>query len=131
LLTDSNPYSESQFKALKYRLEFPERFGSLEDARAHCQRFFHWYNQEHRHSGIALMTPHAVHYGIAETLQAQRAQTLQRAFTAQPLRFKGRTPQPPELPQAPWINPPKEETTTADITNTCSLISCNQVFHND
>jgi putative transposase len=130
-VSDDNPYSESQFKTLKYRPEFPERFGSLEDARAHCQRFFRWYNDEHRHSGIALMTPHAVHYGIAETLQAQRAQTLQRAFTAQPLRFKGRTPEPPELPQAAWINPPKKETTTADITNTCSLISCNRVSHND
>ena len=62
-VSDDNPYSESQFKTLKYRPEFPERFGSLEDARAHCQRFFHWYNHEHRHSGIALMTPHAVHHG--------------------------------------------------------------------
>lgn len=108
-VSDDNPYSESQFKTLKYRPEFPERFGSLEDARAHCQRFFHWYNNQHRHSGIALMTPYAVHYGIADTLQVQRAQTLQRAFTAQPIRFKGRAPQPPELPQAAWINPPKKE----------------------
>jgi putative transposase len=130
-VSDDNPYSESQFKTLKYRPEFPERFGSLEDARAHCQRFFHWYNHEHRHSGIALMTPHAVHYGVADILQAQRAQTLQRAFTAQPLRFKGRAPQPPELPRAVWINPPKKETTAADITNTGSLISHDQVFHND
>jgi putative transposase len=130
-VSDDNPYSESQFKTLKYRPEFPERFGSLEDARAHCQRFFHWYNHKHRHSGIALMTPHAVHYGVADTLQAQRAQTLQRAFTAQPLRFKGRAPQPPELPQAVWINPPKKETTATDITNTGSLISHDQVFHSD
>jgi putative transposase len=130
-VSDDNPYSESQFKTLKYRPEFPERFGSLEDARAHCRSFFHWYNHEHRHSGIALMTPHAVHYGIAETLQAQRAQTLQRAFAAQPLRFKGRTPQPPELPRAAWINPPKKEATTTDITNTCSLISISQVSQSD
>lgn len=130
-VSDDNPYSESQFKTLKYRPEFPGRFGSLEDARAHCRRFFHWYNHEHRHSGIALMTPHAVHYGSAETLQMQRAQTLQRAFAEQPLRFKGRTPQPPQLPQAAWINPPKKETTTTEITNTRSLISCNQVSQND
>lgn len=108
-VSDDNPYSESQFKTLKYRPEFPERFGSLEDARAHCQRFFHWYNNQHRHSGIALMTPYAVHHGIADTLQVHRAQTLQRAFTAQPMRFKGRPPQPPELPRAAWINPPKKE----------------------
>jgi putative transposase len=130
-VSDDNPYSESQFKTLKYRPEFPERFGSLEDARAHCQRFFHWYNHQHRHSGIALMTPHAVHYGIADALQAQRAQTLQRAFAAQPLRFKGRTPQPPELPRAAWINPPKKEITADDITSTCSLISRDQVSQND
>lgn len=108
-VSDDNPYSESQFKTLKYRPEFPERFGSLEDARAHCQRFFHWYNNQHRHSGIALMTPYAVHHGIADTLQVHRTQTLQRAFIAQPMRFKGRTPQPPELPCAAWINPPKKE----------------------
>ena len=107
-VSDDNPYSESQFKTLKYRPEFPERFGSLEDARAHCQRFFHWYNHAHRHSGIGLMTPHAVHYGAAEILHAQRTQTLQLAYAAQPLRFKGRIPQPPTLPTAAWINPPKE-----------------------
>lgn len=109
-VSDDNPYSESQFKTLKYRPEFPERFGSIEDARAHCQHFFRWYNHEHRHSGIGLMTPHAVHSGTAETLHAQRAQTLQLAYAAQPLRFKGRTPQPPPLPRAAWINPPKENT---------------------
>ena len=72
-VSDDNPYSESQFKTLKYRPDFPERFGSLEDARAHCQRFFHWYNNVHRHSGIGLMTPHAVHYGTAEALQVSSA----------------------------------------------------------
>lgn len=92
----------------KYRPEFPERFGSLGDARTDCQGFFHWYNHEHRHSGIGLMTPHAVHYGIAEALHQQRARTLQLAHDAQPLRFKGRLPQPPALPTADWINPPKQ-----------------------
>jgi putative transposase len=130
-VSDDNPYSESQFKTLKYRPEFPDRFGSIEDARAHCQHFFRWYNHEHRHSGIALMTPHAVHYGIADTLQAQRAQTLQLAYAAQPVRFKGRTPQPPALPTAAWINPPKKETATTEILNPCSLISSNQVSQSD
>ena len=129
-VSDDNPYSESQFKTLKYRPEFPERFGSIEDARAHCQRFFSWYNQEHRHSGIGLMTPQAVHSGIAETLHAQRAQTLQLAYAAQPLRFKGRTPQPPPLPRAAWINPPKENTARRN-PNDCSLISINRVSQSD
>ena len=130
-VSDDNPYSESQFKTLKYRPEFPERFGSLEDARAHCQGFFHWYNHEHHHSGIGLMTPYAIHCGIADALHAQRAQTLQLAYAAQPLRFKGRMPTPPALPTAAWINPPKKETTTAAIINTCSLNSSDQVSQSD
>ena len=130
-VSDDNPYSESQFKTLKYRPQFPERFGSLQDARAHCQGFFHWYNHEHRHSGIGLMTPHAVHYGIAAALRTQRAQTLQLAYEAQPMRFKGRLPQPPALPTAAWINPPKKEITTPSIDNTRSLNSCNQVSQSD
>jgi putative transposase len=130
-VSDDNPYSESQFKTLKYRPEFPERFGSIEDARAHCQRFFHWYNHEHRHSGIGLMTPHAVHNGVADALQAQRTQTLQLAYAAQPLRFKGRIPQPPALPTAAWINPPKKEAVTTATINSCSLISSNRVSQND
>lgn len=129
-VSDDNPYSESQFKTLKYRPDFPARFGSLEDARAHCQRFFHWYNHEHRHSGIGLMSPHVVHYGTAEVLQAQRAQTLQLAYAAQPLRFKGRMPRPPALPTAAWINPPKE-TISARNTDPCTVISINQVSQSD
>jgi putative transposase len=130
-VSDDNPYSESQFKTLKYRPEFPERFGSIEDARAHCQRFFHWYNHEHRHSGIGLMTPRDVHYGIANTLHAQRAQTLQLAYAAQPLRFKGRPPTPPALPTAAWINSPKKETAPTATINLCSLNSSNRVSQND
>jgi putative transposase len=129
-VSDDNPYSESQFKTLKYRPDFPERFGSLEDARAHCQRFFHWYNSDHHHSGIGLMTPHAVHYGTAETMQVQRAHVLQQAYEANPLRFKGRLPQPPALPTAAWINPPKEATPPENHTP-CSLISVNRVSQND
>lgn len=109
-VSDDNPFSEAQFKTLKYRPEFPARFGSIEDARAHCQRFFAWYNGEHRHSGIGFMTPEAVHYGQANALQCQRAETLNAAFRANPKRFKGNAPQPPKRPVAAWINPPKKET---------------------
>ncbi len=111
-VSDDNPYSEAQFKTLKYRPEFPERFGSIEDARAHCQRFFLWYNGAHCHSGIGFMTPESVHYGRAQALFEQRADTLDIAFLANPNRFKGRAPQPPRLPTAVWINPPEQETTT-------------------
>ncbi len=122
-VSDDNPYSEAQFKTLKYRPDFPERFGSIEDARAHCQRFFHWYNREHRHGGIGLMTPASVHEGTAAAIRAQRALTLDAAFAAHPRRFKGIAPQPPQLPTAAWINPPKKETTSPSITPPCSIIS--------
>lgn len=108
-VSDDNPYSEAQFKTLKYRPDFPERFGSIEDARAHCQPFFTWYNRVHRHSGIGYMTPEAVHYGHAPAFFKQRAATLDAAFIANPKRFKGNAPRPPELPIAAWINPPKKE----------------------
>ena len=129
-VSDDNPYSESQFKTLKYRPDFPERFGSLEDARAHCQRFFYWYNNVHRHSGIGLMTPHAVHYGAAEALQVQRGQVLQQAYEANPLRFKGCIPQPPALPTAAWINPPKENTSPRN-TDPSTAITVNRVSQSD
>jgi len=107
-VSDDNPYSEAQFKTLKYRPDFPDRFGSIEDARAHCQKFFHWYNNEHRHGGIGLMAPAAVHHGTATALTEQRAITLDAAFAAHPIRFKGVAPKPPPLPTAAWINPPKK-----------------------
>src|SRR5882762_5712236 len=91
-ISDDNPYSEAQFKTLKYRPDFPERFGSIQDARAHCQTFFEWYNTIHRHSGIGYMTPHAVHYDEAFALNLQRAETLNAAFIAHPRRFRGITP---------------------------------------
>lgn len=111
-MTYSNPYSEAQFKILKYRPDFPERFGSIEDARAHCQHFFRWYNTVHRHSGIALITPEAVHYETAVDLTVQHAVTLDAAFAANPNRFKGLAPKPPQLPAAAWINPPKKDSTS-------------------
>jgi putative transposase len=115
-VSDDNPYSEAQFKTMKYRPDFPERFGCLEDARAHCQTFFPWYNAVHRHSGIGYMTPETVHYGRATALTQERADTLSVAFQANPMRFKGKFPNPPKLPTAAWINPPMKETTAARIT---------------
>jgi putative transposase len=121
-ISDDNPFSEAQFKTLKYRPDFPERFGSIEDARAHCQAFFDWYNTAHRHSGIGYMTPHAVHHHEAVALNLQRAETLNAAFIAHPRRFRGIVPKPPALPTAAWINPPKtKEITPLTLNNTCTL----------
>jgi putative transposase len=122
-VSDDNPYSEAHFKTLKYRPDFPARFGSIEDARAHCREFFQWYNTEHRHSGIALMPPDAVHYGRSAMLTEQRGVTLNAAFVAHPARFKGVAPRPPTVPLAAWINPPKKENTAPTITPICSLNS--------
>ena len=106
--SSDNPYSESNFKTLKYRPEFPARFDDIEHARAHCRQFFRWYNHEHRHSGIGLMTPAAVHHGRAPALHAARACVLEAAYAAHPERFVRKPPVPPELPTAAWINKPKE-----------------------
>jgi putative transposase len=108
-VSDDNPYSESQFKTLKYRPDFPARFGSIQDARAFCREFFPWYNHEHRHSGIGLMTPAMVHYGKAEQISSQRQVVLASAFDAHPERFVRGAPTPPSLPKAAWINKPKVE----------------------
>jgi putative transposase len=108
--SNDNPYSEAQFKTLKYRPEFPDRFGSIEDGRAFCRRFFYWYNHQHRHSGIALHTPAAVHFGDAERLQVKRAHVLETAYATHPERFVRHTPVPPPLPGAAWINKPTEVT---------------------
>jgi putative transposase len=105
--SDDNPYSEAQFKTLKYRPDFPDRFGSIEDARSFCQGFFPWYNQEHRHSGIGLLTPEAVHYGLAQHVQKARSEILRIAYEAHPERFVKRIPVPPAIPEAVWINKPK------------------------
>src|SRR3989442_2067907 len=85
-VSNDNPFSEAQFKTLKYRPEFPERFGSIEDARAHGRIFFSWYNTEHRHSGIGLLTPEDVHYGRAAHRVAARAEVLALAYAAHPER---------------------------------------------
>ncbi len=106
-ISDDNPYSEAQFKTLKYRPDFPERFGSLEDARAFCQGFFPWYNMEHHHSGVGLMTPQVVHYGLAQDAFKAREKVLLAAYEEHPERFVRKVPIPLSLPQAAWINPPK------------------------
>ncbi len=108
-VSNDNPFSESQFKTMKYRPEFPGRFGSIEDARSSSQRFFDWYNNEHRHSGIAMLTPATVHYGLEKQVLAQRAAALMAAFKKHPERFVNKIPQPRKLPKAVWINPPKTE----------------------
>jgi putative transposase len=108
-VSNDNPYSESQFKTLKYCPAFPDRFGSIQDSRSFCQDFFPWYNKKHRHSGIGLMTPESIHYGFAPRIIENRSIVLRAAFEKNPQRFKGKLPQPPELPTAVWINKPESQ----------------------
>lgn len=105
--SDDNPFSESQFKTLKYRPDFPDRFGCIEDSRSFSQGFFTWYNTEHHHWGIGLLTPEAVHYGLAEKTQKARGEVLSAAYEAHPERFVRKRPTPPSVPVAVWINKPK------------------------
>jgi putative transposase len=107
-VSNDNPYSEAQFKTLKYRPAFPARFPTIEAARAHCQDFFHWYNNQHRHGGLGLHTAGDVHHGQAAAVRAGRAQVLDAAYLAHPERFVRKPPTPPELPGTSWINPPQE-----------------------
>ena len=117
---DDNPYSEAQFKTVKYHPTFPKRFGSVLDARAWGQKFFAWYNYQHHHTGLGLMTPAAVHFGQAHALFLERQRILRVAYTAHPERFVKGMPEPPALPDAVWINPPqpgqkaRSETGTTD-----------------
>jgi putative transposase len=108
-VSNDNPYSEAAFKTLKYAPVFPERFGSLADARVFGESFFGYYNHEHRHSGIGLHTPASVHFGTATEVRAQRQQTPNAAYAAHPERFGNRRPQPPKLPALAWINQPSQE----------------------
>jgi putative transposase len=108
-VSNDNPYSEAAFKTLKYCPAFPERFGSIADARAFCESFFAYYNHEHRHSGIGYHTPASVHYGTAAEVRAQRQDTLDAAYAANPARFRHRRPEPPKLPTVAWINEPTDD----------------------
>jgi putative transposase len=110
---DANPFSEAQFKTLKYRPDFPGHFNSIEAARTHCQLFFPWYNDQHRHSGLGLHTPADVHSGTAAQIRAQRGVVLTAAYHAHPERFVRQPPQPPALPTSSWINPPDPTQSTA------------------
>ena len=104
--SNDNPFSESQFKTLKYCPDFPSRFSSMEEARSFCQNFFHWYNHDHRHTGISLLTPEIVHHGKAQAILEARKAVLEKAYKAHPERFVRGVPSPAPLPQAVWINPP-------------------------
>jgi hypothetical protein len=109
--SNDNPFSESHFKTLKYQPRFPKRFGCIEDAKTFCRRFFDWYNQDHHHSGIGLMTPDQVHYGQSNAVHAARQVTLDQAFGETPGRFVNKPPVPPAKPTATWINPPTPKKT--------------------
>lgn len=119
--SNDHPYSEAQFKTLKYRPNFPERCGSLEDARAFCQPCFGWYNTEPRHSGLGRLTPAMGHDGRAPQVMEGRAKTLQAAFEAHPERFKGKQPAPLSLPEAVWMNRPLEVPQGAEAQSMASL----------
>src|SRR5512134_1440449 len=110
-VSNDNPFSEAQFKTLKYRPAFPDRFGSIQDARAHGHSFFPWYNTAHHHSGLGLLSPHDVHFGLADQRVAARATVLATAYAIHPERFPAGLPRPPARPEAVWITPPKSPAT--------------------
>jgi len=109
-VSNDNPYSESQFRTLKYRPEFPDRFGCIQDSRAFCQGFFRWYNGEHRHSSLGLLTPAMVHYNQTDRVLEQRQQVLDAAYQLHPERFVRSAPRPPAVPTEAWINKPVQLT---------------------
>src|SRR5437867_11572555 len=111
-VSNDNPFSEAQFKTLKYRPAFPDRFGAIQDVRAHCHVFFSWYNTEHHHSGLGLLTPADVHHGLAEQRVAARATVLATAYATHPERFPAGPPAPAAMPTEVWINPPTRSALT-------------------
>jgi putative transposase len=128
-VSNDNPFSESQFKTMKYRPSFPRRFGSFEDAQAFCRVFFPWYNTQHRHSGIAFLTPADVHHGRAPEILAARQATLAAAYVAHPERFVGKPPVAPKLPENAWINSPSRKTTLQDAPGTTRRTSVDPGHH--
>ena len=106
--SNDNPFSEAHFKTLKYQPEFPKRFQNIDEARTFCRRFFAWYNEDHHHAGIGLMTPDQIHFGQADEIHAARQTALDAAFLATPERFVNKPPKPPQVPTAVWINPPQK-----------------------
>ncbi len=114
-VSNDNPYSEAHFKTLKYHPEFPNRFGCIQDARSFCRSFFQTYNEEHRHSSIALMTPSVVHSGKADLCNRARQDVLNLAYKKNPERFENGSPRVLQLPKEVWINKPKPADTTQQI----------------
>ena len=108
-VSNDNPFSESQFKTMKYQPDFPNRFGCYEDGLSFCRQFFTWYNDQHYHSGIGLVTPSSLHYGQATQVVVSRQATLETAYAHHPERFVNGRPKPPQLPSAVWINPPTKK----------------------
>ena len=108
-VSNDNPFSEAQFKTFKYQPDYPQRFGSYEDATAYSRNFFPWYNLHHRHSGIAMLTPDAVHHGRGHDVLAARQDVLNAAYATHPERFVNGPPTAPKLPAAVWINPPEDK----------------------
>lgn len=112
--SNDNPYSEANFRTLKYCPAFPERFASIGEARRFCEAFFTYYNIHHRHSGIGLHTPATVHDGTAHQIRTRRADVLTTAYAANPTRFR-RPPVPPKLPKTAWINDPAKENVVTEF----------------
>ena len=121
---DDNPYSEAQFKTLKYRPCFPATFGSVQDARVQCRPLFDWYNNDHYHSGLGLLTPEMVHYGTANAVLAKRQDVLSAAYVAHPERFVGGAPKVPTLPAEVWINEPALELPTDEAGDPAEELNC-------
>ena len=117
-VSNDNPFSEAQFRTLKYCPQFPDRFGSIEDGRAFGQVFFPWYNHQHQHSGLGFLTPAVVHFGQAGAVRASRDRVLAAAYAAHPERFVNGRPHPADLPTAVWINPPVKKPTRQDAPQT-------------
>jgi len=120
-VSNDNPFSESQFKTMKYRPEFPKRFGSYEDAKSFCRAFFDWYNNEHYHTGIGLLTPSMLHYGTAPKVIESRSKVLQANYAKHPERFVHGCPKPQSLPDAVWINPPQAISKVSHNSNSAAI----------
>jgi putative transposase len=132
-VSNDNPYSESQFKTMKYRPEFPDRFGCYQDAHRFCAEFFPWYNHEHHHSGLGYLTPYEVHWGLAEKRREHRAGVLQVAYERNPQRFVHGMPKPALLPTSAWINKPKEISRTESpeaMNSSITGVEQKNGFHN-
>ena len=125
-VSNDNPFSEAQFRTLKYCPQFPDRFGSIEDGRAFCQPFFRWYNHDHQHSGLGFLAPAVVHFGDAPAVRAHRQVVLAAAYVAHPERFVNGPPRPADLPTAVWINPPVKKPARQDAPGTTIVLSDDQ-----